>query len=251
MQHCATLADTTAPPRRPQADKDEAVFCKPHIGKQLLRRRLKVCLKPNFPRGMDDKPALLRPEAENFNSCSKWKAGGQPHRLPLDIVNHRRAKSLPGHDILPPKRMHYVDADVGPASSKEQATHAKSFGEMGRKRSDSTDKEYAPNVSRFSLQFPFSPLVTKTRNYAKLDGGARVQRLQQAGYLAQKRLRSNSGGMVPKLRRVHQLKMEAFVKANTVAGGCTTAAGRSGRSADDALTQTATATGTLASSPGR
>ena len=203
---------------------------------------------------MDDKPALLRPEAENFNSCSKWKAGGQPHRLPLDIVNHRRAKSLPGHDILPPKRMHYGDADVGPASSKEhESTHAKSFGhpEMRRKRSDSTDEEYAPNVSRFRLQFPFSPLVTKTRNYAKLDSSARVQRLQRAGYLAQKRLRSNSGGMVPKLRRVHQLKMEAFVKANTVAGGCTTAAGRSGRSADNALTQTATATGTLASSPGR
>jgi len=251
VQHHATLTDTTSPPQKPQADRNEAVFRKPHIGEQLLRRRLKVCPKPNLLLGVDCKPAPLCPEAENMNSCSKWKAVGQPHRLPLEIVNHRRARSLPSQGILSPKRMHLEDTDVGPASSKEPgATHThfstctslpKSFGhpKIRRRKSDSTDEECVKSVSKFSLQFPFSPLVTKTRNYAKLDSRARVQRLQQARCLPQKRLRSSSGGLVPKLRRVHQLKMEAFVKANTVTGGSMTAAGRSG---DDVLTQTVTGT---------
>ncbi len=63
-----------------------------------------------------------------------------------------------------------------------------------------------------SIAFPFSPLVTKTRDYAKLDSAAKVQRLQRSGHALETIKRpSTVQGEGPRTKRLHQQRMEEFV----------------------------------------
>ncbi len=50
-----------------------------------------------------------------------------------------------------------------------------------RKRPSFVLDEVADPISS-NCEFPFSPMVTKTRNFSKLDTSAKLHRLQQAGY---------------------------------------------------------------------
>ena len=204
------------------------MFRKPHIGDQLIKRRLKAGCKANPSNSVDGTPS------SGLKSPSKTKTVG--HRPPLAVFNHRRAKSLPNSDALPPD-CKYTSTDT--ASNKEHRAARNSLSALPntfghpktrRRKSNSAGDTSTAKVSEFSLQFPFSPLVTKTRNYAKLGSGARVQRLQQAGcpqLLPRKRPQSTSGLGAPKHRRVNQLKMETFVKKEPVTDGCTATVGRS------------------------
>ena len=223
MQHHLTSVAHSTRSQRSSAEKDKDVFRKPHIGDQLIKRRLKAGCKANSSHSVDGTPS------SGLKSPSKTRTVRQANRPPLAVFNHRRAKSLPNSDALPPN-CKYTSTDT--ASSKEHgATHnslsalPNTFGhpKTRRRKLNSAGDTCTAKVSEFSLQFPFSPLVTKTRNYAKLGSGARVQRLQQAGcpqLLPQKRPQSTSGLGAPKHRRVNQLKMETFVKKEPVTDGC-------------------------------
>lgn len=53
------------------------------------------------------------------------------------------------------------------------------FGKPSRQRKYSTVEANSSVSCQENCEFPFSPLVTKTRNYSKLDKAAKLQRLQQ------------------------------------------------------------------------
>ena len=230
LQHHPTSVASSTRSQRSSAERDKDVFRKPHIGDQLIKRRLKAGCKANPSHSLDGIPS------SSLKSPSKTKTIGQANRPSLAVFNHRRAKSLPNSNALSPD-CKYTSTDT--ASNKEHgATHnslsalPNTFGhpKTKRRKSNSAGDTCTAKVSEFSLQFPFSPLVTKTRNYAKLGSGARMQRLKQAGcpqLLPQKRPQFTSGLGAPKHRRVNQLKMETFVQKKPVTSGCTATVGRS------------------------
>jgi len=226
FQHHLTSAHPSTPSQRPTAEGDKDVFRKPHIREQLIKKRLKADCKANLSHSLDDT------SSSGLKSSSKPKTIGQANRPPLAVFNHRRAKSLPNSNALPPD-CKYTGTNT--TSNKEHGPKHNSLSALPntfghpktRRKSNST---CTTKVSEFSLQFPFSPLVTKTRSYAKLGSGDKVQRLQQTGcpqLLPQKRAQSTSSLGVPKHRRINQLKMETFVKREPVTDGCAATVERS------------------------
>ena len=226
LQHHLTSAHPSTPSQKPTAEGDKDVFRKPHIREQLIKKRLKADCKANLSHSLDDT------SSSGLKSSSKPKTIGQANRPPLAVFNHRRAKSLPNSNALPPD-CKYTGTNT--TSNKEHGPKHNSLSALPntfghpktRRKSNST---CTTKVSEFSLQFPFSPLVTKTRSYAKLGSGDKVQRLQQTGcpqLLPQKRAQSTSSLGVPKHRRINQLKMETFVKREPVTDGCAATVERS------------------------
>ena len=229
MQHHLTSARPSTLSQRPTAEGDKDVFRKPHIREQLIKRRLKADCKANLSHSLDDT------SSSDLKSSSKPKTIGQANRPPLAVFNHRRAKSLPNSNALPPD-CKYTGTNT--TSNKEHGPKHNSLSALPntfghpktRRKSNSAGDTCTTKVSEFSLQFPFSPLVTKTRSYAKLGSGDKVQRLQQTGcpqLLPQKRAQSTSSLGVPKHRRINQLKMETFVKREPVTDGCAATVERS------------------------
>lgn len=229
MQHHLTSARPSTLSQRPTAEGDKDVFRKPHIREQLIKRRLKADCKANLSHSLDDT------SSSGLKSSSKPKTIGQANRPPLAVFNHRRAKSLPNSNALPPD-CKYTGTNT--TSNKEHGPKHNSLSALPntfghpktRRKSNSAGDTCTTKVSEFSLQFPFSPLVTKTRSYAKLGSGDKVQRLQQTGcpqLLPQKRAQSTSSLGVPKHRRINQLKMETFVKREPVTDGCAATVERS------------------------
>ena len=229
LQHHLTSAHPSTPSQKPTAEGDKDVFRKPHIREQLIKKRLKADCKANLSHSLDDT------SSSGLKSSSKPKTIGQANRPPLAVFNHRRAKSLPNSNALPPD-CKYTGTNT--TSNKEHGPKHNSLSALPntfghpktRRKSNSAGDTCTTKVSEFSLQFPFSPLVTKTRSYAKLGSGEKVQRLQQTGcphLLPQKRAQSTSSLGVPKHRRINQLKMETFVKREPVTDGCAATVERS------------------------
>ena len=143
----------------------DGVFQRPRVGEQLIRRRLKYVQKtirsgePSGPSGAE--------------ATCRMGQSEQPRQPLLATINHRRAKSLPERAVPGSKRRAVPDTN----QENGAALLSRSFGEPKTRRRKSSPLESASGshttVPEFSIEFPFSPLVTRTRTYAKLNSAGR------------------------------------------------------------------------------
>ena len=163
-------------------NSSDDVFQRPHAGEQLIRRRIKYVQK------------IIR-SGEVSNPTGVRGQSKQAERPLLAAINHRRAKSLPEHvisrtehlDSRQPSPLESHGPQLLPGSNSDKhvvesdrenaAVLSRSFGQpkTRRRKSNPLESTSSANITvpEFSVQFPFSPLVTKTRKYAKLDSAGR------------------------------------------------------------------------------
>ena len=136
------------------------------------------------------------------------------------LTAHRSFETEPDVSTnLPAKKQFKLD----PGKSLDQTRHCvaeqqrvsnQEFGKpfRRRKRRSIALEETTVNIPSTSVQFPFSPLVTKTRNYSKLDRTAKLYRLQQSGY-GKETVEGRSELKVNKSQSGQQLTLHSFMSS--------------------------------------
>ncbi len=166
-------------------------------------------------------------EAEFIKRRLKQVGSEDEERAPLIPVNYRQAKP---YVKLP---LNHIE-DAIPLSKQEQLRSV-SEGQENPTASGSTSKERTfghPRIHRRKGNSvaavrqgsenptapPFSPLMTKTRGYARADSATKIWRLQRTGYALQAGKRPSVGqGAGPRPKKTHQQKMEEFLQRETPA----------------------------------
>ncbi len=174
-------------------------------------------------------------EAELIKRRLKHVGSEDEERAPLIPVNYRQAKP---YVKLPLSHIEDTSGEsVIPLSKRERQLWSVSEGQENPTASGSTSKERTfghPRIHRRKgnsvvavrqgSENPtaplFSPLVAKTRGYARADSATKIRRLQRTGYALQAGKRPSVGqGAGPRPKKTHQQKMEEFLQRETPAHG--------------------------------
>lgn len=190
-------------------------FQKPRIEPQVIKRRLKVVTRVH--RGsaaQHDRPVFLgdKPKVEGHQT--------RP-RLPLVPMNQKREKmqvdnlemdQVSSEDGLPSRKGEKL-WDVSPGQENPSGSGltlaGSRFGQLKMHKRKTSSIEPTAHGSKASVVYPFSPLVSRTRGYARLDGAAKAQRLQRLGFPVKRPSRVQ--GEEPRPKKMYQERMEAFL----------------------------------------
>ena len=137
------------------------------------------------------------------------------------LTAHRSSKKEPDVSAtLPAKKQckldsgEYVNQTSSHCMAEQKNIDNQVFGKPSRrrKRRSIALEETTVNIPSSSVEFPFSPLVTKTRNYSKLDRTAKLHRLQQSGY-GKETAQGRSELKVNKIQSSQQLTLHSFTSS--------------------------------------
>lgn len=200
--------------------KDENIFVKPRVEAQLIKRHLKSSRLELI--GSAIIPQLASKE-DNYDVSTKVKSDD---RVPLEVCSdsNRQSYSHSGIGVDVPgvvrKRKTRPPSDefmthnliAGKEEWKpglvRQSSQDFVISKAKRHQSNHTD---GASVNQLNVEFPFSPLVTKTRSYARLDMSTKMQRLQDSRYQLQP-FRKHLRKVPPtsKQKKFHQMNITSF-----------------------------------------
>ena len=160
------VSHTEIPGKEHPEDNDSPIFIKPPITKQLIQRKMCLAKRSLSLERDEERPRVAKTAAEPSSEESRA-------RIPLTPLNgfHFSVSPVQKNYKLTQQRSLFTAKTV---TSSEGAVRLSRSPPSKRRRS-------APSSCCSSLvsEFPFSPMVTKTRSFSQLDSNARIQRLKQ------------------------------------------------------------------------
>ena len=200
-------------------------FKVPRVEEQLIRRRLK---KTFVNSDSHVSRQNLNPNSKAVLSSSKQLSqtvcygtpehpGSSEHSCqesdPCSINKEPTISTLQSNRLI--SVSHTTDGKIDKRNI--DTSTSQSFGKPKAKRRSIREEIVKPSsISKLSLEFPFTPLVTKTRLYAKLDHAGKLKRLQGSGAngLGKKSIKEKKGGLrtTQPVKRMHQLSVKTFMR---------------------------------------
>ncbi|XP_064401882.1 BRCA1-associated RING domain protein 1-like isoform X2 [Halichondria panicea] len=163
----ATISNTSiASINNERRNYDDGVFKKPRL---FRKRAIGYHTHVHVPCPVTNLERTERPFLDsNFSHCPSIQSPLLSVQKSCDSLTTTIDSTRSNIDTIVHKRRHSVFRSYDKPSRP-------------RKRPSFVLDEVADSISS-NGEFPFSPMVTKTRNYSKLDKSAKLHRLQQAGY---------------------------------------------------------------------